>query len=98
MATTRFTLDTPCRLCGGTIGSGIDGAHCLCAARQRTGMKIVCLGHACTHCLGRGWWRADGGPPVGAALPVYSNPSEMARGIKAIFPPCQHCKGTGKEG
>ena len=90
MTTTRFTLDTPCHLCGGTIGSGIDGAHCLCAARQRSGVKIVCLGHACTHCLGRGWWRADGGPPAGAALPVYSN--------WICWTICQHCKGTGKEG
>ena len=93
--TTRITIEAPCRLCHGTIGSGTDGAHNLCLARERMGLKVVSLGHACPQCLGRGWWRADGGPPLNAALPVYSSPVEMERGLRAIFPPCQHCKGTG---
>lgn len=98
MTTTRFTVDVPCRLCGGTYGSGQDGAHCLCTARARLSLPTPSLGEQCPRCEGRGWWRADGGPQPGAALPVYFNPAECARGVTAIFPPCLDCGGRGHVG
>jgi hypothetical protein len=87
-----------CSLCGGDYGSMPEGRHELCAARAHLSLPTPCLGMRCPKCQGRGWWRADGGPPPGASLPVYSSPYAMAKGVKAIFPDCPDCDGKGYTG
>ena len=81
-----------CTLCGGNHGTMPDGRHNLCAARAELGLPTPSLGTACAACAGRGWKRDT---PLPAVLPVYFNPSDLARGVRAIFPPCQACKGKG---
>jgi hypothetical protein len=88
--TTRFNESVPCRLCGGTRGSGYDGAHELCKARQKLGLPIECLGYACKICGGIG--RTG---ETESVSPVFSDPAALARYCEKRWPSCTACDGTG---
>lgn len=81
-----------CTLCGGDYGTMPDGRHNLCAARAELSLPTPNLGMRCQACEGRGWKRDT---PLPAALPVYFDPAQLARGVRAIFPPCPTCGGKG---
>ena len=79
-----------CSICGGSAGQLLNGAHCLCTARQVHGMATPSLGDKCPRCNGSGTL-GRGGVMLGFDL----GPAAIARSIKAQFPPCQECGGKG---
>lgn len=81
----KITPEAPCRLCGGTIGAGWDGAHALCNALAERGMPTPSLGKRCPCCLGAGVH------PRSACGPI--NPNQDA--IERWAPSCVTCQGSG---
>lgn len=90
----RFTPDTPCHLCGGTIGSGFAGSHELCHARARRDQPTPCLGHPCMVCNGLG--AIDRASPQHRA-PIFFEPAAEARYTAARWPKCEACDGKGMQ-
>ncbi len=90
----RFSPDQPCRLCGGTVGSGSDGAHELCRARERRGLPTPCLGYRCPDCGGLGSREMHREGARGQS-PVFFDPHSLARHCEARWPKCKRCGGTG---
>lgn len=81
----KITPEAPCRLCGGTVGGGWDGAHALCTARAERGAPTPCLGKRCPCCNGAGCH------PRSIAGPI--NPTQDA--IERWAPACSTCQGSG---
>ena len=79
-----------CSLCGGSAGRLLNGAHCLCAARAAHGQPTPSLGDRCPNCHGSGTLGKGG-----VMLDFAHGPAVIARSLRAQFPPCQHCAGTG---
>jgi len=71
-----------CSLCGGTSGRMLDGAHALCRARCRAGLPTPSLGDLCPVCQG-----------AGVVLDFYGH---RISGIRAQYPVCRECGGSGK--
>lgn len=80
-----------CVLCGGTAGHlNAEGAHNLCAARKAHGLPTPSLGAKCDTCHGAGT-TGRGGVMLGFDL----GPAAIARSIRAQFPACATCGGSG---
>ena len=79
-----------CRLCGGTAGRMIDGAHALCAALAKEGIPTPHLGDRCPACQGSGV-TGQGGVMLSCEL----GPTAIAESIAAQFPSCRTCGGSG---
>lgn len=86
-------MTTKCRLCGGTAGTlSPRSSHYLCEARHAHGAPTPNLGDKCEHCLGSG---VQPGPHGGVMLALDLGPAAIARSIKAQYPPCEACRGSG---
>ena len=79
-----------CRLCGGTAGRMVDGAHALCAALAEMGMPTPNLGDRCPACQGSGV-TGKGGVMLSCEL----GPTAIAESIRAQFPSCRTGGGGG---
>ena len=79
-----------CRLCGGTAGRFIDGAHALCTALAKEGMPTPSLGDRCPTCRGSGVTGQGG-----VMLSFELGPAAIAKSIAAQFPSCRTCGGSG---
>jgi len=79
-----------CRLCGGTAGRMVDGAHALCTALAGAGMPTPHLGDRCPTCRGSGVI-GQGGVMLSCEL----GPAAIAESIAAQFPSCRTCGGSG---
>jgi len=82
-----ITPSSPCVLCGGTVGTGSDGAHELCKARARRGAATPSLGKRCEACAGRGHTSRV---PMNHGI-WDPTPAQLAR----CFPKCTACDGKG---
>lgn len=85
----RFSPSHPCRLCGGTKGTGSEGAHELCKARKTRGMTTPSLGEHCPTCKDSGLIDNAKNPTLPS--PGFFNPYEFERYCNARWTPCPDC-------